>query len=216
MKKFLIFALLLPLWTTCFMADVESAPEYRLLPGDVVTVSVWGYADQFQSKDAGNELLIRPDGAMSFPIVGEIQASGLTVTELTDRITAGVGEYIVNPKVSVNVVRFHTIRIYVLGEVVKPGMYEVEKQHNLLDAIGMAGGQTKDAAKKKVMILRNGQTEHPITVNLLKMLKDGDMSQNHVLNDGDVVYLSSNGRLDIARDILPYLSGLYYATHLHD
>ncbi|MBU2699061.1 polysaccharide export outer membrane protein [Sporomusaceae bacterium BoRhaA] len=220
MKKVRIFTVFL----TCLMSFLVTkdllAAEYQFSPGDVVTVSVWGYDDQFQGKNAsaiaGNELVIRPDGRMSFPLVGEIQASGLTIAELTNRITAGLSEYIVNPKVSVNVVKFHTIRLYVLGEVAKPGMYEVEKQHNILDAIGMAGGQTKDAAKKKVMIIRSGQTDQPITVNLLKLLKDGDMSQNQVLNDGDVVYLSSNGRLDIARDILPYLSGLYYATHLHD
>lgn len=215
MKRFaIIFVLLI---ATLYMAmGLASAEEYRLAPGDVIGISVWGH-DEFQGTNQQEQgIEIRPDGRVSFPLAGEVLAAGLTPAELTGILTAGISEYVLDPQVTVNVMKFHTTRIYVMGEVAKPGLYEIEKQHNLLDAIGSAGGMTKDAAKKKVFVIHKDQTGNPLKINLLKLLEKGDMSQNTRLADGDVVYLTSNGRLDFAKDILPYLSGLYYVTHLND
>lgn len=180
------------------------ASDYRLAPNDVLMIDLWGY-DPPQEK----QYLVRKDGKVSFPAAGEQQAAGLTVPELTANITAALSRYMIDPKVSVNVVKYHTTRVYVFGEVNKPGMYEIERQHNLLDAIGMAAGYNKDAAKKKIFILHKDSQDKPIVANLLQLLRKGDMSQNYALNDGDVVYLTSNGRIDFARDILPWISGVY-------
>lgn len=184
------------------------AEEYRLGPGDVLAISVWGF-EELQVKD----IAIRPDGKIAFPIVGEVQASGLSPSELTEALRVGINSQINDPKVAVNITKFRTTRIYVLGEVVRPGMYEIEKQHNLLDAIGIAGGYTKDAAKKKVFILGKDQSNQPQEANLLKLLQRGDMTQNYVLHDGDTVVLTSNNRIDIARDILPFMASAYYINY---
>lgn len=189
---------------TVVTAKVTGAAEYRLVSGDIISISVWGH-EELEVK----ELAIRPDGQISVPLVGEIMAAGLSSSQVTNSIVLGLSEYIKNPKATVNILKFATTRIYVLGEVVKPGMYEIEKQHNLLDAISIAGGCTKDAAKKKVCIIRSGQTSHSITANLLDLLKKGDMTQNYALDDGDVVYLSGNGRINFATDILPWITGVY-------
>jgi polysaccharide export outer membrane protein len=211
-----LFALLSPL--TAVQAQPASVPvpaeqaaaEYTLAPGDILNIEVWGF-DEFKPKDAASSgIAVRPDGKLSFPLIGEVNAAGLSVAALTDVITKGVGEYIYNPKVTVNVLKFHTTRIYVLGEVVRPGMYEIERQHNLLDAIGIAGGHTKNAAKKNVFIIRRGQSMAPIKANYDAILKKGDLSQNYILCDGDVVYLTDNGRIDFARDVLPILTAAYY------
>ncbi|MBP2639689.1 MAG: polysaccharide export protein [Firmicutes bacterium] len=186
--------------------------EYTLAPGDILNVEVWGF-EEFKPQNA-NGIVVRPDGKLSFPLVGEIVAGGLTVPALTDAITRGVSEYIHNPKVTVNVLKFHTTRVYVLGEVVRPGLYEIERQHNLLDAIGIAGGHTKNAAKKKVFIIRRGQSNAPIKANYDSILKKGDLSQNVLLSDGDVVYLADNGRIDFARDIMPFISAAYYLNDI--
>ena len=172
--------------------SVVGAGEYRLGAGDVLNVTVWGY-ENLQVK----ELVVRPDGNISFPLVGEIKASGSSTGQLTENLTQGLSEYMKEPKVTVNILKFHTTRVYVLGMVTKPGMYELEKQHNLLDAIGIAGSYTKEAAKKKVTIIRNDQTRTPIKVNLMNIWEKGDMSQNYALGDGDVVYLSDNGQVNI-------------------
>lgn len=166
--------------------------DYHLGAGDVLTIGVWGFEDL-----QGKELVVRPDGKVNFPLVGEVQAAGMSTEELTAKMTTGLSEYVKNPQVTVNVFKFHTTRVYVLGEVAKPGMYELEKQHNLLDAIGIAGSYTKEAAKKKVTIIRKDQTGTPIKVNLMNIWEKGDMTQNYTLNDGDVVYLSDNGKIDI-------------------
>lgn len=188
--------------------------EYTLAPGDILSIEVWGF-DQFKPKDAAG-IAVRPDGKLSFPLIGEVTASGLTVQSLTEAITKGVSEYIHNPKVTVNILKFHTTRVYVLGEVVRPGMYEIERQHNLLDAIGIAGGHTKNAAKKKVFIIRRGQSGAPIKANYDSILKKGDLSQNFLLSDGDVVYLADNGRIDFARDIMPFISAAYYLNDINN
>ncbi|MBP2646366.1 MAG: polysaccharide export protein [Firmicutes bacterium] len=172
---------------------------------------VWG------TKDVKPEpLLIGPDGYIYFPLVGEVQAEGLSVAELTDRLIEGLSQYIRHPKVTVNLAKLRTTRVYVLGEVQKPGLYELEKDHHLLDAVGIAGSYTKDAAKKKVFVIRKNSTSAPLRVNLLALMQKGDMSQNVLLNEGDVVYLTANNRIDFSRDILPFVTGAYYINHFEN
>lgn len=181
--------------------NVEASEDYHLCPRDVLAISVWGI-DELNI----TELTIRDDGKIAFPLAGEILVAGLSPGELMQVIMKALDGYINNPKVTVNVIRYHTTRIYVMGEVTRPGLYELEKQHNLLDAIAIAGGYTKDTAKRKVFVLSQGGNTAPIQVNLLQLLEKGDMTQNVSLKNGDVVYLTNNNRIDIARDIFPYIT----------
>jgi polysaccharide export outer membrane protein len=232
---------------------------YRLGAGDAVTISVWGYKE-FENSDSPEkaQLIIRPDGKLSFPLVGEVAAAGLTLSELTQKMTLALSEYLKEPKVTVNVVKFRTMplvrefdakgltlaeligditttlketirdarltaelvkfgttRVYVLGEVTKPGLCEVERDHNLLDAIGAAGGFTKGANCKRVYLVRKGQTDHYTEINLDRMLKKGDLRQNVALNEGDVVYFTRN-KINFAQDILPFITSLYYINHFNN
>lgn len=193
------------------VVNIVCAEDYLLGPGDVLAINVLDF-DELQIKD----LIVRNDGKIAFPLVGEVQASGLSPGQLTKTITAGISHYANDPKVTINVIKFRTTRIYVLGEVAKPGMYELEKQHSLLDAIGAAGGYTKDALKKKVYIIRKDSKNKPLEVSLLKLLRKGDMSQNYALNDGDAVYLAPSGRVDIGRDILPFINIAYQIADMND
>lgn len=190
-----------------------TAQEYQLAPGDVLEISVWGYEDLHVK-----EIAVRPDGRIAFPLAGEVQAAGLSPAALNQAITGLLSNYVKNPMVTVNIMKYGTTRVYVLGEVAKPGMYELEKQHNLLDAIGAAGSYTQYAAKKKIYVIRKEQeaVSTKLKVNLLKLLEKGDMSQNIALNDGDIVYLTSSGKLDFARDILPWISAAYYTDRIEN
>lgn len=194
-----------------FFPYVTNAEEYRLGPRDVLSISVWGFED-LQAKD----LIVRDDGKIAFPLVGEIQVSGLSPGDLTQRITDSLQGYVNNPKVTVNITKFRTSRVYVLGEVNHPGLYEIEKQHRVLDAIGIAGGYTKNAAKKKVFIIHKDSVDKPLEANLLQLLKKGDMRQNYALVDGDVVYLANNGRIDFTKDILPYVNTALLIKDVND
>lgn len=187
------------------------AQDYQLGAGDVLAIDVWGF-DELKIE----QMPIRPDGKIAIPLSGELQAAGITPGELASSITTKLSEYLNNPIVSVNVIKFRTTRVYVLGEVVKPGMYEIEKQHNLIDALGMAGSYTKYAAKKKVYVIHKNQATEPLKMNLLNLLERGDMSQNITLNDGDIVYLTNNNKLDFARDILPWISATYQLSRINE
>jgi polysaccharide export outer membrane protein len=195
-------------------AGIVQGNEYQLQPGDVLLIDVWGYEDLRPKDPTAAGITIRPDGKISFPLVGEVAVVGMTTSQLTGVLTVGLSEYLKDPKVTVNVFKFHTTRIYVLGEVNRPGLYEVEKQHNLLDAIGLAGGYTQDAAKKNVFIVRKDKPGEPIKANLLNLLKKGDTTQNVVINDGDVVYLTANGKINFAADILPLVSAAYFVDQV--
>ncbi|TCL36061.1 polysaccharide export outer membrane protein [Anaerospora hongkongensis] len=185
------------------------AEDYKLGPGDVLTINVWGY-EKLEVK----ELTVRPDGKISFPMAGDVQAQGKSVFEVTEELTASLGKYLKDPQVAVNVLKFRTTRVYVLGKVNKPGMYEIEKQHNLLDAIGMAGSYTDEAAKKKIFIIHKDTTKKTTKANLLNLLNKGDMTQNYVLADGDVVYLADNGRIDFMKDIIPFIGAAYQVNDI--
>lgn len=197
----------LALFIASMTVSVAGAEEYRLRAGDVLTIGVWGYED-LQTK----ELIVRPDGNIAFPLVGELQAAGNSSAQVTELLTKGLSEYVKNPKVTLNISKFHTTRVYVLGMVAKPGLYELEKQHNLLDAIGAAGSYTKEAAKKRVIIIRKDQTKKPIKVNLMNIWEKGDMTQNLALGDGDVVYLADNGQISIPS----ILSAAYQLAAIND
>lgn len=197
-----VFLLFLLLSSNVVLAN--GAQEYLLQAGDVLNISVWGN-EELQLEG----IAVRPDGKVSFPLAGEIEASGLTPAAFTNSITLSLGEYVKDPRVTVNILKYHTTRVYVLGEVVKPGVYELEKQHNLIDAISAASSYNKEAAKKKVFIIRKDSQDKPIRANLLNLLEKGDMTQNYALNEGDIVFLSNNGRIDFAREILPWISAVY-------
>jgi polysaccharide export outer membrane protein len=224
--------------------------SYRLGSGDVLSVSVWGY-NELQNP----EMVVRPDGKIAFPLVGELFATGLTPVELNQQMTLALREYVKEPKVTINVVKFRTVplmeefeakgltlrkltenimaslkeisaearviinivkfrttRVYVLGEVNRPGLCEIEKSHYLLDAIGSAGGFTKNANRKKVYLVRKGQSNSYTQINLNNILKKGDLSQNFLLNDGDLLYLGRSG-IDFVRDILPFVTAAYQINH---
>ena len=205
MKKSIItFALLLSFLSSILLPAAQAAPpDYTLDYGDVLSISVWGF-DDLQAKD----LPISPDGRISFPLAGEIDVQNLTTTQLIAKLTTSLSQYVKNPIVTVNLMKVRTTRVYVLGEVPKPGMFELTKDHTLLDAIGMSG-YTAYAAKKKVSIVRRGEKTSTMTANLLDILEKGDFSQNVTLNEGDVVYLSNNGKIDFFKDIAPYISTAY-------
>lgn len=214
MRKIITTGLILLLLLTGPLALAAPAPapeEYRLRPGDILSISVLGY-DEFVPPMNANSIpgfLVRPDGYFSFPLIGEVSVQDATVGSLTEVLRSRLSEYLLEPKVTVNLARLGATRVYVLGEVVRPGSYEIEKAHNLLDAITAAGGATQNGAKRNVYVVRRNKPGEYQKVDLLAIVKKGDQSQNVVLNEGDSVYLTSNGKINFAQDILPFISSAY-------
>ena len=208
MRRFMLAMLMALLISGCSTA--LAAPEYIMSPGDKLMITVTGY-DEYSSNPTqpDSAFIVRPDGRVSFPLVGTIDTTDKTVNQFTEELRSKLAEYLVNPDVSVNIAQWGTTRVFVLGEVNKAGLYELTKSHRVLDAIGAANGFTKDAAKKKVYLIRDGDEKKTTQLNFNNYLTKGDAKQNVVLHEGDCLYLTSNGRFNFNTDILPFISAWY-------
>ncbi len=207
------YTLLAMLAIAAGMTVSAGAADYTLRPGDQLSIIV---AQQSEDDTEGKEYLVRPDGNVSIPLVGEINATGMTVSQFTDTLRQGLSRYYVAPDVTVNIVKLGGVRVYVFGEINKPGVYELTKSHRVIDAIGAAGSFNWDTAKKKIFLIHQDNPEKAIPINLNKMLQTGDMTENYELREGDVLYLTKNSRISFSRDIAPLLSGAYLISQIKD
>ena len=159
--------------------------EYTIGEEDVLDISVWGWEDL-----AVREAIVRPDGKISFPLVGDVQAVGLTLTELDRDLTERLKVYIRSPEVSVMLRKFGGKKVIVLGEVKSPGVYRATGKNTILEVIALAGGPTEDAVLRSVILVR-GDLMQPEArrVNLAKVIKKGDLAENISVQPEDIVYV---------------------------
>ena len=156
--------------------------SYKVLPGDVLLISVW------KEPDLQLEVLVLPDGAFSFPLAGDISTSNRSVLDLKDEITQRLSRYISDPVVTVSVKEVLGNRIYVIGQVERPGVFIVNPQVDVMQALSMAGGTTPFAALNSIKILRrSGKDQRAISFRYSDVVKGNDLQQNIVLQSGDVV-----------------------------
>ncbi|HOJ76465.1 MAG TPA: polysaccharide biosynthesis/export family protein [Bacillota bacterium] len=149
----------------------------------------------------------------TIPVMGEFQAAGLTTSQLIAKITESFRQYQNNVKIGINIVKYRTVRVYVLGEVNRPGLYELEKGHRVLDALSIAGGFTRGAKKGRIYLIKNGDPSRYVEINLNQILKKGDLSQNYLLAEGDLLYLARSG-MDFVKEIFPFINAFYQIKHL--
>lgn len=210
-KSLVVLALALALGT----GSAAQAQDYVMCPGDVLQVVVYGHEDL--STLAGNTqnspYVVRPDGKVSFPLIGDVDVTGKTVTQFREELVSRFGYYLLKPQISVNVVKLGTTRVYVLGEIKRPGLYELEKSHKVIDALAKAEGFTEKSGKKNVFLVRAGSTEVE-KLNINNFLTKGDQKGNVVLNEGDCLYLTSNHKILFSKDIMPFLTGAYYIQEI--
>lgn len=164
------------------MSATGSGVEYLLGAEDVLLIAVW--KDEHLTK----EVVVRPDGFVSFPLVGEVQAAGRTVEEVRADIAKRLAKYIPNPNVSVAAMKVLSYRIYVLGRVNKPGEFLIGHTTDVLQALSLAGGLTPFASENDIRIIRriNGEQQViPVPYGDLKRGKS--LERNALLQRGDVV-----------------------------
>lgn len=156
--------------------------SYRVLPGDMLQISVWG------EENLQGEVLVRPDGALSFPLCGDISARNRSVSELQEEITKRLSRYISDPVVTVSVAQVLGNKIYVIGQVTRPGVFVVNPQVDVLQALTMAGGTTPFASLNDIKILRRtGDRQQALRFRYDDVIKGRDLEQNVILQSGDVV-----------------------------
>jgi polysaccharide export outer membrane protein len=158
-------------------------PLYTVKAGDTLSIAVWKEPDL-----TSNAVLVRPDGTFSFPLVGQIDARGKNVQELQNLITERLRKYIADPVVTVSVQEVKGNKVYVIGQVTKPGDFVVNPSVNVMQALSMAGGGTAFASLNNIIILRrtpSGQVALPFHYN--DVVHGKDLQQNVELQAGDVV-----------------------------
>lgn len=172
-----------------FIYEHEHEPfgEFLLGPEDVLEITVW------KNQDLSRTTVIRPDGLISMPIIGDVQAAGLSANALAKRIAESLAQFVTNPAVSVSVKEINSYSVFVLGEVTKPGKYHLKSYTTLLQAISMAGGFTEFAKKNRLQVVRNSANgdgrlhEIRIPVRYDDLLIGQGGPGNFVLKSGDTL-----------------------------
>ena len=158
------------------------SPSYKIGPGDVLRVSVW------KEEGMEQEVLVKPDGGITFPLAGDIQASGLTTQELTDALKSKLKRYIPNPVVTVSVLQSISNKIYVVGKVSRPGEYKATHYMDVLQALSLAGGLTPYAESDEIKIIRrrNGKKE-VYEFDYDDVISGKKLEMNIILEAGDTI-----------------------------
>lgn len=155
---------------------------YSLGPEDVLLISVW------KDEQLTREVVVRPDGMISFPLVGDVPAEGRTVEDLRGDLVKRLTKYIPNANVTVTVTKVLSYKVYVVGRVTKPGEYLVGHYTDVLQALSLAGGLTPFAAENDIKIIRRIKGEQRVFPFRYSDVRKGrDLEQNILLQRGDVV-----------------------------
>lgn len=157
-------------------------PNYIIGAQDILDISVW------KEPELTLSVPVRPDGKISIPLLNDVQAAGLTPTQLAMRITTDLKKYVTNPQVTIIVTQINSQRIYILGEVGRAGAYPLLPQMTMLQALSSAGGFTEFANLKKIYMFRmeNGkQVKYPF--NYKDVINGKRQDENVVLRAGDTI-----------------------------
>lgn len=161
---------------------VIAEPGYQIGPEDILEISIW------KEEGLKKEVLVRPDGGISFPLIGDLQATGKTTVQLQQEITQKLEQFIPDPVVSVALLKVVGNKIYVIGKVNKPGEFVAGRYVDVLQALSMAGGLTPFAAENSIKILRKEGGKDVVMLFEYSSVKRGEhLEQNIMLKAGDVV-----------------------------
>jgi polysaccharide export outer membrane protein len=164
-------------------AIINDANDYRIGPEDLLDISVW------KNAELSRTVPVRPDGKVSLPLVNDIQAAGLTPTQLREQLTRRLAEFIPAPEVAVIVREVHSVKVAVVGSVKTPGRYELKSAATVLECIALAQGLTDFANRDRIVILRqvNGERQR-IPFNYRKVA-GGDEQGNFLVQPGDIIFV---------------------------
>jgi polysaccharide biosynthesis/export protein len=155
---------------------------YVIGPEDVLKVDVW------KEPEMSGNIPVRPDGKISLALLGDVQAAGLTPTQLTTQITDMLKKYLEDPRVTVTVGAVNSRRVFILGQVGRPGAFPLLPEMTVLQALSTAGGLSLYAAADKIYVLRNENGQQvKLAFQYKQVLKGNKPEQNIVLKSGDTI-----------------------------
>lgn len=177
---------------------------YRLNRYDVLNIVILGMPDILGFSD----IMIGPDGFVNLPYAGSVKLSDLTIPEATSLLTERLGEYIKIPSMTIMVKTYGPRKVYVVGEVNKPGIYDLSwERMDIISALSSAGGIALKGRTKEIHVVRlvDGKAVS-YKVNYKQLVRKGDLSQNIPLQDGDLIYVPNSGKIDFNTDIMPFVN----------
>ncbi len=160
--------------------------DYEISAADLLEVSV------YQDKDMSRIIRVSQNGTITFPLIGSVQIGGLSVVEAQNLIASQLKDYIVNPQVTIFIREYGYKKVFVLGQVAKPGSYDLptESKLTVLEAVSLAGGFTPIAAPNRTKVIRNaGGKSESFTIEVSAITKRGEKSKDMPLEASDVVYV---------------------------
>jgi len=159
----------------------QAGPEYRMGPEDSLRISVW------ENRDLTLDLVVRPDGKISMPLIQDVVAEGQTAEELANTIHQKLLTFIKEPQVSVIVLQVNAPKYFVMGNVTRPGTYPLRSETSVLQALSLAGGFTQFASPRSIKLIRNTRGKQQVQkVNYYKIIDEGGEG-NYILQSGDTV-----------------------------
>lgn len=183
-KSLRLFALL---FFSLLITDVyaKQSESYLVQPGDILQISVWKEAD------LQLEAAVRPDGILTFPLVGEVIVGDRSVEDITKTLEKGLHRYIADAVVTVAVSQTLGNKVFVIGQVNRPGEFVINRPVDILQALTMAGGMTPFAKRDRILVLRRGSDgkQEPIEFKYSNIEKGEKLEQNIILKSGDTVLI---------------------------
>ncbi len=175
--SWLVVLLLFPL-----SASAEEEARYGIGPGDMLEISVW------KDESLSRQIIVPPDGVISFPLIGEVRADGMSVPQLREAVREKLTEYIPDATVTVMLMEAISLRAYVIGKVNKPGVFPITMKTTVLQILSMAGGLNAFASEDGILILRDREGETvQIPFDYKEVRKGENLEQNIRVERGDVV-----------------------------
>ncbi len=160
----------------------DTITHYKIQPGDLLEISVW------REEYLEREVVVQPDGRISFPLVGIVDAAGTTVEAVQALVAERLTQYIPDPVVTVSIKEINGNRVYVLGQVQNPGQFIMNPTIDVIQALALAGGTTPFAELNEIKILRrNGDSQSLIEFRYADMARGRNLEQNIILQSGDVI-----------------------------
>lgn len=184
---YMSIALEQPIWDEEELIDSNNprrkeTSNYLIGPEDVLNISVWG------NKDLNHQVFVRPDGKISFPLIGDVLAMGRSPEDIREEITRKLSPFVPDAVVTVMVVNINSFKIYIIGNTARQGDFVVGRRINVLQALSMAGGFNDFASPKNIFIIRTINKEKiKIPFNYKEITEGKNLEQNIYLQPGDVI-----------------------------
>ena len=167
-------------------AEPPRMPVYKLNPGDVVRISVW------REDELLREARVQPDGSVSYPLVGSVPAAGRSPMQVSDDIRDRLAEFIPDAVVTVELLEAQGYRVFVVGEVNRPGEYQLAQPITVMQALSIAGGLTPFAGTRDIRILRTQEPQMSIVFDYRSVTRQGNLAENIFLEAGDTVIVPAS------------------------